>query len=238
MPGPAGRADAADHAEDQVLGIHTDRRLAGDGDPHGFRSALEQRLRGEHVLDLAGADPESERAERAMGRGVTVAADDRRAGQREPLFGTDDVHDSLPSIQQRQIRDRELPDIVLERGNLQASGFVRNSANPAFGRNVVIGDRQRQFRAPDRSPGRAEALESLRTGDFVNEMAVDVEQRDSVVAGLDHVTIPDFRKQGLRTGGGHGRRQSSTAGAVFAARPGAVRRRSRIRADFPERSRR
>ena len=53
-------------------------------DPHAARLGLVQRLGGQDVLDLARADAERERAERAVRGGVGVAADDRhaRAGSR------------------------------------------------------------------------------------------------------------------------------------------------------------
>ena len=60
-----------------------------------------QRLRGEHMLDLARADAEGKRAERAMRRGVAVAANDRHAGQGEALLGTDDMNDALTGIAHR-----------------------------------------------------------------------------------------------------------------------------------------
>ena len=59
--------------------------VAVDGDRHRARSHLRQRLRREHVLDLARADAERERAERAVRRGVAVAAHDRHARLRETL---------------------------------------------------------------------------------------------------------------------------------------------------------
>ena len=52
-----------------------------------FASLLRQRLRREHVLDLARADAERERAERTVRRGVAVTAHDRHARQRAALFG-------------------------------------------------------------------------------------------------------------------------------------------------------
>ena len=55
------------------------RQLADELELHRLRPLLEQRLRREDVLDLGRADPERERAERAVGRGVAVAADDRLA---------------------------------------------------------------------------------------------------------------------------------------------------------------
>ncbi len=51
--------------------------LARVADPHRARPLLDQALGREHVLDLGGADPEGQRAEGAVGRGVAVAADDR-----------------------------------------------------------------------------------------------------------------------------------------------------------------
>ena len=60
-----------------------------------FGLPLRQHLRREHVLDLARADAERERAERAVRRGVAVAADDRLPRLRQPELGADDVDDAL-----------------------------------------------------------------------------------------------------------------------------------------------
>ena len=59
-----------------------------------LRLALQQALRREHVLDLARADAERERAERAVRRGVAVAAHDGHARLREPELGADHVDDA------------------------------------------------------------------------------------------------------------------------------------------------
>ena len=56
---------------------------------------LDHALGGEHVLDLARADAERERAEGAVGGGVRVAADDRHAGLGDAELGADHVHDAL-----------------------------------------------------------------------------------------------------------------------------------------------
>ena len=84
-------------------------------DPHRARLGLDQALGGQHVLDLAGADPERQRAERAVGGGVRVAADDRHAGLGDPELGADHVHDPLPVRAQRVDRDPELLAVALER---------------------------------------------------------------------------------------------------------------------------
>ena len=48
------------------------------------------------MFDLGRANAISERAEGAVGRGVTVTANEQGARQREALFRSDDVADALP----------------------------------------------------------------------------------------------------------------------------------------------
>ena len=67
-----------------------------------------QRLRREHVLDLGGADPERERAERAVRGGVRVAADDRHPRLRQPELGPHHVDDPLAPAAGRVQRHAEL----------------------------------------------------------------------------------------------------------------------------------
>ena len=75
-------------------------------DPHRARPVLDHALRRQHVLDLARADPERERPERAVRRGVRVAADDRHARLGHAQLGADHVHDPLPLGAQRVERAR------------------------------------------------------------------------------------------------------------------------------------
>ena len=77
------------------LALHAGGQVAVDGDGHRAGPVLRQGLGGEHVLDLAGADAERQRAERAVGGGVGVAADDGQPGLRVALLGTDHVDDAL-----------------------------------------------------------------------------------------------------------------------------------------------
>ena len=62
------------------------------------RPLLRERLGGEDVLDLAGADAEGQGAEGAVGGGVAVAAHDRHARLGQALLGADDVHDALVAV--------------------------------------------------------------------------------------------------------------------------------------------
>src|SRR5579883_2382350 len=54
-----------------------------------FRTGLHQALRGQHMLDFAGADAEGQRAKGAVRGSVAVAADDGLAGLRDAELGAD-----------------------------------------------------------------------------------------------------------------------------------------------------
>ena len=75
---------------------------------------LRQRLGGQHVLDLGGADAEGDRAERAVGGGVRVAADHRHAGLGQAELRADDVHDALVEIAEAVDPDAELLGVAAQ----------------------------------------------------------------------------------------------------------------------------
>jgi hypothetical protein len=88
------------------------------GDAHVLGFFLDQRLRGQHMLHLAGADAVGQRAESAMRRGVAVAAHNGHAGQREALFRPDDVDDALTNVDLVVIFDAELGSVLGQRLDL------------------------------------------------------------------------------------------------------------------------
>ena len=73
---------------------------------------MQQALTGEHVLNFAGADAESQRAECAVRGGVAVAADYGHAGLRAAEFRPDDVHDAAPGRIHAKKLDAELRAII------------------------------------------------------------------------------------------------------------------------------
>src|SRR3546814_10205270 len=95
MAGAACGADDARDTEDDVLRRHAGADVALDAPFHRLGGLEQQRLRREHMLDLSRPDAAGERADSAIARGVAVAADDRRAGQRKSLFGSDDMDAAL-----------------------------------------------------------------------------------------------------------------------------------------------
>ena len=80
VTGGAVGADLSDDAERQIFRGHALGQPSANVDQHGFRFALRQALRRQHVLDFGCADAESQRSERAVRAGVAVAAHDGHTG--------------------------------------------------------------------------------------------------------------------------------------------------------------
>ena len=112
MPDAAARADLADHSEDYVLGRYVTRRRTFDIHAHPLGSRLWQSLCCQNMFDFARADAECERAERAVRRGVAIAANNCHARQRATLLGADDMHDALTRVAHRVKSDLELFGVV------------------------------------------------------------------------------------------------------------------------------
>ena len=103
---------ADDRQHDVLRRRHPTGSAPVDVDRHPTRPHLRQRLRCQHVLDLARADAEGEGAEGTMGGRVAVAADDRHARQGAPLLRPDDVDDALAGIAHRVVGDAELGGVA------------------------------------------------------------------------------------------------------------------------------
>ena len=190
VPGAAGGADAPDDREHHVLRGHAAPELAVDADQHRLRALHEQALRGEHVLDLGGADAPRERAERAVRAGVRVAAHDGHAGQRRAGLRTDHVHDALARVEEREVGLRaERADVRVERLDLRARDRVLDALGPVARRRVVVGRRDDRRGAPRLAAGEAQPLVRLRARHLVHQVAVDVDQRGAVGLGADDVAV-------------------------------------------------
>ena len=176
MAGAAGGADLADDREDHVLRADPGAERAVDLDQHVLGVRLDQRLGRQHVLDLGGADAEGERAQRAVRRGVAVAADDRHAGLRQALLRADDVDDALVEAVDREIGHAELDDVAFERLDLQPRLRLVDAGRAVAGRDVVVGDRERRVGPAHLAAGELQPLEGLRRRHLVDQVQVDIEQ--------------------------------------------------------------
>ena len=99
-PAPPRGGDLSDQVENQVLGGHATLEGAVDAQLKRLRLELQQCLRRQHVLNLAGPNAKGQGAERAVRRCVAVAAHDRRAWLCVSQLGPDDVNDALFGVVQ------------------------------------------------------------------------------------------------------------------------------------------
>jgi hypothetical protein len=198
MTGAAGCAGRADYRQRDVLGGHTRRQGAGDLDLHVLRLLLDQRLCRQHMLDFRCADAMSQRAESAVGGGVAVAADDGHAGLGQALLRPDDMDDTLAHIVDVKEFDAEVMGVLAQGFNLDAALLVLDALVAVQrGGDVVIGYRQRRAGRADRAPGHAQALEGLRAGHLVDQMAVDIQEAGAVLGGVGHMAVPDLVVEGF-----------------------------------------
>src|SRR5579872_2444954 len=200
VAGAAGRADLADDGEDEVFRRDAQGQIAVDLDQHVLRAALDQRLRRQHVLDFGGADAKGQRAERAVRRGVAVAANDGHARLGHALFGADDVDDALADVVDAVILDAEFLDVAFERFDLLARFRFLDAARTVGRRHVVVGDRDRRVGTAHAAARGAQAFEGLRAGDLVDEVAVDIKEARPVGLGVDEMAFPDLVEKRARRG--------------------------------------
>ena len=78
---------------------------------------------------------------------------------------------------------------------------VVDAAVPVSRRGIVIGRGDDRIDAPWLAPGELQPIERLRARHFVDEVAVDVEQRRTVAFAADDVAIPELV---VKRAGSHG----------------------------------
>ena len=158
---PTADADTGDEREDDVLRRDARGEPAIDPDLVRLRLALEQRLRGQHHLDFGRPDAEGERAERAMRRGVRIAAHDRHAGLRQAELRADDMDDPLAGRTQAVKGDPELAAVVGELLDLRGSHRVEDRQRPIVRGNRVVRGRDGPLGVSDAEASGPEPRERL-----------------------------------------------------------------------------
>ena len=150
------------------------------------------------MFNLRRANPERERAEATVARGMAIAADYCCAGQRKALLWPDDMDDALFSVRRINIADAKRGRIGFKCGELRCAFDVRNrdalssSIKPRGRGEVMIGNRQRKIRPPHFAPSEPERLKRLRTGHLMNKVAINVDQAGAIRASRDDMRGPDF----------------------------------------------
>jgi hypothetical protein len=131
--------------------------------------------------------------ERAVGRGVRIAADDGHSRLGDAELRTDDVDDSLVARVDVVEFDAELSAVLAQRGDLGGCNLVDDVEAP-FERcgHIVVHGSNAAIGTADLAVGEAKAFKRLRRGDLVQQLEVDVEQR-RLALGRDYdVLVPDL----------------------------------------------
>ena len=136
-------------------------------------------------------------AQRTVSRGVRITADDGHARQRCTLLRANHVHDTLTDIVHIQLCDTKAFAVVIQGFYLD----TRDRINDPFqalatlrlgGRNVVVRRCQIGIRSPRLAPGQSQPLKGLRRCHFVDQLAIDIDQRGTVVALFHQMRIPEL----------------------------------------------
>ena len=190
-------AEAADDRQDDVLGVDAGARPPST--PHLSEPGLRHRqaLGGQDVAHLARADPERDRPEGAVRRGVAVAARDGHAGLGQPELRADDVHDALPPAVEVEERHAEVLRVAHHvHGHLLGE---RIGVRPRLGRgrDDVVERGEGALGHAHAKPELAQHRERLRRGHLVDEVKPDEELGLAGRQRPDGVGVPNLVEQCL-----------------------------------------
>ncbi len=149
--GAAIGRNLTDKVKHQVFGRHAGVQLPVDLQFERLWEALQQRLCGKHVLDLAGADAERQSPKRAMGRSMAVAANDGHPRLRVAQLGTDDMDNTLLRVVQVVVLDAKLLAIVAKRIDLFFRDQVENRQAAIGRRHIVVSRCNSSLSPPNRT---------------------------------------------------------------------------------------
>ncbi len=194
----AGDAHFSDDGEDDVFRREAAAEFSFHFDARGFRFELREALRGEHVFNFTGTDAEGERTHRAVRGGVAVSANDSEPRLRDAQFGSDDVHDALIAAVHVEQADASFAAIFGEGFELSGGVGVEHRQITIFCGDGVVHHGESQFRAANFAACGFESRERLWRSAFVDQVAIDVNQRGLARDFAHDVRVPDFFVKGQR----------------------------------------
>src|SRR5687767_3651168 len=127
------------------------------------------------------------------------------------------MHDALLAADQRNIRHREIADILFQGFNLGTAlglAYRGDATCPALCRHIMVGNSDREIGTANRTACCAEPRECLRARYLIDQMAIDINQR--VAANpADDVGIPYLlEKRARHQAAGSGTLELSPRSAV------------------------
>ncbi len=181
--------------EDHVLRVDAAGQPAADADAPHLQRIHRETLRGEDVAHLRRADAERDGAERAVRRGVAVAAGDGHPRLREPQLGPDDVHDALDPAREIEQPDPGGAAVALQRRQHVLGHDVQERPPLVERGNDVIDRADRALGKAHPPSPRAQHVERLRRRHLVDEMEADEKLGLPVRQPPDRVRVPDLLEQ-------------------------------------------
>ena len=150
------------------------------------------------MFDAGGPNASCPRSERAVGRGMAVAADDGHARQGEAEFRADDVDDALVGRVHIEQGNAKLAAIFLQRFDLFRRYRVGDGQAARSGRDVMVDGRDRAQRLAETASIDAQTVEGLRRSHFMHQVQVDIDQRWLCSGSGNHMRVPNLLKQSTR----------------------------------------
>ena len=148
------------------------------------------------MFDFGGADADGHGTERAVRGSVRIAAHDRHARLRQTQHRRERVHHALIGVSQRAQTYAEILAVLFERAQLQCGNLIRIRAVDVGSRSVVIFRCDQLVKVTRLASGQSQAFECLRTGDFVHEHQINVQQVGSPITTPAYQMIgPDLLGQ-------------------------------------------
>ena len=136
------------------------------------------------MFDFGRTNAEGQSTEGAVSGRMRISANQGCAGQRETALRSHDMHNPLTRIAQTVERDAKVLTVGHQRRHLLFGKRHACVKRGLPGRDVVVHRREHQVGTTELAAGCAQTSESLRTRDFMNDVTVNVKQRQ--FAGLLH----------------------------------------------------
>ncbi len=159
-------------------------------DPHAFRLAQAQRLRSQRVGAFRGAHTEGQRTETAIGTGMAVAADDGEPRQNDAKLRPHDVDDAVSRLAKVEHPHAGARRTFAQRSQQLATQRERVAVAAWQGGHGVVGAGKHQACIVQRQPAPCHLPQSRRTGQVVQDVPVDMQQRPAVAEIAHHVRVP------------------------------------------------
>lgn len=221
----SGSTDDTDDVEDNVLGGHTKRKLTVDCDAHALGRALDEGLRGKHVLNLGGTNAEGKRSEGTVGGCMGVTTNHGASGQSESLLESNNVHNTLALVAESEVGKLVVLGVVVKSGHLQEGlGRLTELALAAAltGGHVMVRGTEETLGVANRATGHTKTLEGLGRGDLVDHHTIDTNEAGTIVLGVNDVVIPDLLKKSAGLARGSGAEEDHTLGVGKARHKGVL----------------